>query len=294
VVLAMGMGATVLHRRALAWCAAGVLVWAQFHWLVNHTDTSAGTYLALAWGLIALGVIGDRYFSALRVPVAGPFALAASTVTFVSYIFMEAAPEWVAVGLSGGAAALLCFCAFTRGRTALVLGLGALALASVHHTSLSMETQMKTLPLVLGFVAPAVVWIAVERAGRAILARIELKQDVRPVLYAFPAIATGLLVLMLFKLPLATTYYLTLSWSGLGVALFVLAVAFREKTYRYCGLAVVVLAFARAFAVDVWKLEPIPRVLAFGGIGVVAMALSFGYWYVYARLNKTQSNDDQA
>jgi uncharacterized membrane protein len=99
---------------------------------------------------------------------------------------------------------------------------------------------------------------------------------------------------MLFKLPLATTYYLTLSWCGLAVAHFVLAVTFKERVYRFCGLAVLGLAFLRAGAIDAWQLEPIPRIMAFGGLGVIAMALSFGYWHVFGRSRPSHADDRQA
>ena len=286
-VLAAGAAAIALHRRALAWCATGLLIWAQMHWIVIHSDDASGLFLALAWGLIALGVVGERHFSALKVPVAGPVALSASAATFALYVLAESAPGWVAVCGASGALALLAFAGITRGRTAAVLGLLGLMFASAHQVSVALDGAPRTLPLVAGFVAPAIVWIAVERAGRMLAARFGIAQGVQPALYACPAIATALLVLMLFKLPLATTYYLTLSWTGLGVVLFVLAVSFKEKVYRYCGFAALGLATGRAAFIDTRELDALPRVFALGGLGLVLLAL--GYAYARVRANTAAS-----
>jgi hypothetical protein len=283
-LIAAAAGVQVLHRRALAWCAAGLLIWAQFHWLVNHTDDSEGTFLALAWGLMALGVLGERYFAALRVPVAGPFTLAASAVTFAVYIQVEAALGWRATWWAVGACGLMAFAGVTRGRTAGALGLAGLVLASLGQFAAAVDQDLPTVPLVAGFVAPAIGWIAAERAARMIATRIGLPNvDLRTVLIAFPALATALLAFMLFKLPLATTYYLTLSWCGLGLALFGMAVTFKEKTYRYCGLAVLGLATLRAAFIDTRELEALPRIFALGGLGLVLLTLGYAYVRVFAR-----------
>ena len=67
--------------------------------------------------------------------------------------------------------------------------------------------------------------------------------------------------------------------------LFGLAVAFREKTYRFCGLAVLGLATLRAAVIDTRELEALPRVFALGGLGLVLLALGYGYVRVFAREN---------
>lgn len=291
-VVAAAVATIPLHHRALAWCATGLLLWTQFHWAVSWTAESTAAYLTLAWALIALGVAAERYFAAIAVRVAGPVALAASAVLFAVYLLFECAPGWAPVWGAVGACALLAFAGATRGRTAAVLGLMGLVAASLYQVNTALIDDPETLPMVLGFVAPALGWIAVERAGSVLVGRFGLSQDFRTAFLAGPAIATALLALMLFKLPLATTYYLTLSWCGLGIALFVLAVTFRERTYRFCGLAVLGLATLRAAFIDTRELEALPRVFALGGLGLVLLALGYAYVRVFARAQKSATTTE--
>jgi hypothetical protein len=282
-----------LHRRALAWCGTGLLAWAQLRWLGGWAETPDAVYLAVVWALIALGFAYERYFAALGVVIAGPAALCVSVFTFASYIEFESGPGWVALWWTAGAGFALAYGAITRGKTAAALGVALLSAASLNQFSAALNWPLETTPLVAGFVAPALGWIACERAARFVTSRIGFARfDLRPVLPALPAIATALLAFMLFNLPLATTYYLTLSWSALGVVLFGLALAFGEKTYRYCGLGVLGLATARAAFIDTRQLEAMPRVFALGGLGLVLLALGYGYVRVFARTEKAPAAPD--
>jgi hypothetical protein len=291
-------GAIPLHRHALAWCATGLLAWAQFRWLVDWEDPVSAGYLGATWTLITLGVALERYFTVVRASIAGPVALGLSTVVFAAYIQFDAAPGWVAVWWATGAIMLLAFAGVTRGRTAAALGVFGLMAASLNQFSASENWPVATTPLVLGFVVPAAGWIALERASRALMARLGVGQETQAtagapsdraievplaLMSVMPAIATVLLAFMLFKLPHATTYYLTLSWCGLAIALFVLALSFKEKTYRFCGLAVLGLATLRAGFIDTRELEALPRVFALGGLGLVLLALGYAYVRVFAR-----------
>lgn len=294
VSLMAAAGAILLHRRALAWCAIGLLAWAQLHWLRYWYDPAAwydpatGAYIAITWALIAVGFAGERYFTALRVPIAGPVALTLSALTFAAYILFDAASGWVAVWWAAGGIALLAISGATRGRTPGVLGVIGLAAASLNQIGASLNWPLEMTPLVLGFVVPALGWVALERGAKVLIFRVGMKPELETARVVLPAIATALLALMLFKLPQATTYYLTLSWCGLGIFLFVFAVAFKEKAYRFCGLAILGLATLRAALIDTRELEALPRVFALGGLGLVLLALGFAYVRVFARTKNAE------
>lgn len=72
-------------------------------------------------------------------------------------------------------------------------------------------------------------------------------------------------------------FYLTAGWSGLALALFIVGMIFRERVYRWLGLAVLACAMGRVVFSDVWKLEPIYRVLSFMALGIVLLVLGFIY-----------------
>ena len=72
-------------------------------------------------------------------------------------------------------------------------------------------------------------------------------------------------------------FYLTAGWSGLALGLFIIGMAFRERVYRWLGLAVLACAMGRVVFSDVWKLEPIYRVLSFMALGIVLLVLGFIY-----------------
>ncbi len=75
----------------------------------------------------------------------------------------------------------------------------------------------------------------------------------------------------------ANASYLTASWSVLALVLFTSGIAFKERVYRWLGLAVLGIALGRVVAVDVWKLEAAYRVLSFMALGVVLLVLGFIY-----------------
>jgi hypothetical protein len=71
--------------------------------------------------------------------------------------------------------------------------------------------------------------------------------------------------------------YLTAAWSALALVMFVAGFAFRERSYRWLGLAVLGFSLGRVFIVDCWHWDTIYRVLSFMALGVVFIVLSFIY-----------------
>ena len=72
-------------------------------------------------------------------------------------------------------------------------------------------------------------------------------------------------------------FFLTASWAGLALALFVAGLFLKERVYRWCGLAILGFAVGRVFLFDVWKLETIYRILSFMALGLVLLILGFLY-----------------
>ena len=66
--------------------------------------------------------------------------------------------------------------------------------------------------------------------------------------------------------------------------------AVREKRYRYAALAVLVLAVARAFFIDMRGLDAMYRILAFAVLGTVLLAVGFGYLKAVDRLKPKASH----
>lgn len=72
-------------------------------------------------------------------------------------------------------------------------------------------------------------------------------------------------------------FYLTAGWSALALGFFIAGMACRERVYRWLGLAVLACAMARVVFSDVWRLEPIYRILSFIALGIVLLVLGFIY-----------------
>ena len=72
-------------------------------------------------------------------------------------------------------------------------------------------------------------------------------------------------------------FYLTASWAGLALILFIAGIVIRERMYRWVGLGVLALALGRVVLFDVWKQETIYRVLTFMALGIVLLVLGFIY-----------------
>ncbi len=72
-------------------------------------------------------------------------------------------------------------------------------------------------------------------------------------------------------------FYLTISWALLAFVVFGMGFGLQEKTYRWLGLLVLGFAVARILLIDVWRLEPLPRILSFVAIGMVLVTLGFVY-----------------
>ncbi|MDB6122899.1 MAG: Membrane protein-like protein [Pedosphaera sp.] len=85
------------------------------------------------------------------------------------------------------------------------------------------------------------------------------------------------LFLSRWVLTTADGFYLTATWSGWALVLFIAGIVLRERVYRWLGLSVLACALGRVAVFDVWHLEVIYRILSFMALGIVLLVLGFLY-----------------
>jgi hypothetical protein len=70
---------------------------------------------------------------------------------------------------------------------------------------------------------------------------------------------------------------ITVSWSALGVAVFLLALLVRERSYRLAGLGLLLLGVGKILLIDIWKLAPTDRYVTLIVMGIALLTVSFLY-----------------
>ena len=70
---------------------------------------------------------------------------------------------------------------------------------------------------------------------------------------------------------------ITVSWSALGVLVFLFALWVGERSFRLAGLALLLLGVGKIIVVDVWELNPRDRYLTFISMGSALLLVSFLY-----------------
>lgn len=70
---------------------------------------------------------------------------------------------------------------------------------------------------------------------------------------------------------------ITVSWSALGVLVFLFALWVGERSFRLAGLGLLLLGVGKIMAVDVWELNPRDRYLTFICMGCALLLVSFLY-----------------
>lgn len=274
--VAAALLALILHREALGVCSLFLLLWSQGMWHLGFFGGDVSEFRPLAWAILAALIASDRFFTALKVTRVLPFHMIAACFLLLSYVFLETPVDWIAFWWSVSAAALFGYGVVFRTRAPVVLALITTAFSSLFQV---LHTSGKTIPveaLVAGFAGPILMWLTFERSLSFLQNRYGFTLRWRPT-PLFVGIAASLAVLMLSRIPALSEFYLTISWSVLGLALFGLALSFREKMYRYAGLFVLLLASIRVVVVDTRELDTLPKVFAWGVLGAVLIALGFGY-----------------
>ena len=133
--------------------------------------------------------------------------------------------------------------------------------------------------------APTVYWpnllvIILLLAQRQVARRMPDRYPLNRAVHATVIVIGGLsLWLFLSRWVLETqgNSYLTASWAVLALALFTIGILLRERQYRWLGLGILACALGRVGFIDIWKLEPVYRVLSIMALGVVLLVLGFVY-----------------
>jgi uncharacterized membrane protein len=70
---------------------------------------------------------------------------------------------------------------------------------------------------------------------------------------------------------------ITVGWSVLGVAAFLLALMVGERSYRLAGLGLLLLGVAKILCLDIWHLSPTDRYITLIAVGIALLLVSFLY-----------------
>lgn len=291
--------AIVLDAGAMAVCSTALLIWAQLHWHENGPGSGEAWRHQVAWLLAAVAVAGDRYYAIRKVRAIGAVLLASAWVLALRYVYAEAGADhgWVSFFWTMTGLAFSVYGIGLRNVTAGVLGFVSVVLASLHQVSMSYvvgRSELTQGALIAGFVAPALLWFAFERLAVLGPSRVKVEVAVPRVLGGiFVGVGAGMLVIMFERMPSLGQFFLTISWSLLGLALFGVALAFREKWYRYAGLLVLLLAIVHAFY-DTRHLEGFPRVAAWGVLGLVLLGLGYGYVRAFSAAQSSRKQSESS
>lgn len=275
----------VLHSNAWMAISLGFFLWGQLFWHGDAPFAEDALYRVLTASLVAVGFLGDRFFSYRRRSILCPFALVSAWFVLMRFLQIEMDPAWLATGIAIAGFGYLGYFLLFRSPTSGVFALVSGAMASAYHAFHTSGETLELAPLLFGFLLPVALWISCERLAYVASQRFDFSPP--PWLSGvFVGLATALLVRMLSLVPALSEFYLTISWCVLAVVLFSVFLAFREKTYRYAGLAVLLLSGLRIVFIDTRNLEILPRILAWGVLGAVLLAISFGYFKAVALLKE--------
>jgi uncharacterized membrane protein len=209
----------------------------------------------------------------------------AGWAVLVAWVFDYVPGPWRCFTLASVAAALLLVAVWRRSQMAEITGLVLAALGYVAFAS--NYNVAPSIAELIGIILPP----ATLRLASLLMRREESgRQSATPdwVSGTFSVLVVGSVWLWATRWVHWREFHgtLTVIWSV--VALLVLAAGFalRERIYRLGGLAILALALGRIFAVDVWQLETIYRILSFLTLGVVLLALGYLYNRFSDRIRK--------
>ncbi|GMW00028.1 MAG: hypothetical protein AMXMBFR84_11660 [Candidatus Hydrogenedentota bacterium] len=269
-----------LHPRAMAYSSTIVFLIAVAHWYFMRESAPEVSWRVSGLLLMATLLVADRFyvFAARRsgVEPAGFAAIGMAWCVAMGYAQLTADPEWHAFRWAVVACGFLGYGLAYRSLLAGALGVISALTASGHHTFISLDETQPQTAMTLGFLALVAFWAVCERLGTRVPSRGAISSTwitVPPV-----AMATGLMIVLLYCTPQFASFYLTVSWAVLGVGLFGWAMLIGQKYYRYAALSVLGLAVIRAMIVDTRNLETIYKVLALGVLGGVLLGVGYGYF----------------
>lgn len=306
---------SVLHRRAVATAALIVLAFCTYSWLGEWNAVATGEWHACAFVIVAVCVVANRFFAMGGTDALRPWgatALVFSWPILFRYLaslgkdaswFVQPASaagpaqgfgyfhsDWVPFALAMVSFAYAGFAALSRSRTSLALAaFNAIVVSfAIAGQSYGSSDRMSTLPLVCGFAAIAAFWAVCERmVARTKSAKMLPLVD--PLCAICVGIASLLLVIMIERVPSLSANFLAISWGILGIALFGIGFVTSQRLYRYAALGVFLLGIARLFY-DARNLEGVYRPLAFIGLAVLILIVSFFYYHASRIIESRNAN----
>ncbi len=288
VLTTMALGLGFLAWRG-PWRMAGDLAWfwALAGWVewevyaapnpVSHGSAwlCLGIVVALSWVWGALARQEKQAVFMLRLDILGQFLPA---LLLAGWTYAAPSPAWPASAqMLVIIVAAAAFAQVAR-REWLPSGAATAILLSAYGWWLAVSFTPTSLA---DCVAPAVALVAFLQMGwllrrRVLASQLTDKALVKPLL-----ILLALAALAAFDVPTwqlggeVRQRFLTFLWAVAGGTVFIGGLAGRVKQYRYVGLAGLLLCLPRLFFVDITN--PLGRIIAFGALAVVFLAIGFSY-----------------
>jgi MFS family permease len=186
------------------------------------------------------------------------------------WAFEYVEPVWRVAFFAGGGAGLILIGAVTRSRERAMAGaVFAFAGLALFWTRFGHGIAWQELPAILAIPLSL-------RIGRRLCGDRSLLTEVRNLLVA-AAMASVWLWVTRWTTWHGDSSRLTAMWGMLALAVFAAGLGLRERMYRIGGFAILALAVARLFFVDVWRFDSLGRILSFLVLGGVLLTLSFVY-----------------
>ncbi|GMU91191.1 MAG: hypothetical protein AMXMBFR4_02490 [Candidatus Hydrogenedentota bacterium] len=304
----------LLHPQALAACATGLLAWGGLAWATQSDEPATMSWHAVLWGIAALAIAADRYYSGSRaranLNAFGTAAIILAWLLLARYLtalgldtwqeqYFASRPDpgfgyyradwqnfwWCALSFAFAGYSLL-----TRSRSAFAVAVFGASIGSVTVLLESYDRALTNSALIATYVSLALFWMMCERLVQSGDGARPGKLA-RPVSGAVVAAACVLLLCMLERIPAVRESFLTVSWTFLAFGMFGVSLLTWQKYYRYAGLAVFFLAMGRAGVVDVMELSGLYRVGAFMVLGVVLLIVGGGYFKATELINAREAKD---
>ncbi len=313
---AYGIG---LRSKSAFWSGvAAALVMTVFHIDATFRDTVLDNGLTAGFVLMALFWVAmervsawqrEKFVKQLQMALAWVTPVLCMVVVFC-YLRLQIDPAWLVASV---ALACFAFCAYGIGlRSASPVATGvamALIMTALHMKNAFHATALDQ-GMVAGSVLLALFWVAIERVWtwyaaksgnriQKILAEAQIKATATQLALVPVILVTLVLIVMAYRVPhlmQANRGFVTIGWFAVAAGEFVLSLAFRQRQFRYAGLAVIAMSLVRLFLVDMSEQDPLLRVAAFAVVGAGLLAISVGYYKWLARVKaaaKKQPEESQ-
>jgi predicted membrane protein DUF2339 len=297
---------SLLHPKSMAYISVGMLCVAQGHWALEVPEELTQAWRGLAYVLIALPLLGERYYSVVMKRAGlkwlGSWLIILAAPLLVLYLTKELPRPWWSSGVSLAAFAFLAhgFATKRKGAIAVSLPLGVFAAVALVPNTFSL------VPTVCGYGLLIAYWITLERlctlSGfkwsdlEQIPGALEEADGTGlnsvPPVSIFTSLTAASMAIMIYKIPFFSENLLTVSWAVGAGALLLLSVPLKQKYYRYGGLAVFLPALLRLAFYDTRELEPVLRIIAWAATGALMVVAGFFYVRTVAKMRSASNGEE--